>query len=169
VYLGGTLTLQLIALFYVFLAIQTVLLVLMQALGKTREVILVGVIAAATDIGVALLFVPHFGLTGAVSSKVAVSLVGAGVSIYLCRSYLGKLDGWIFYLKGLISSLFPFAVLFLLSTFFSSRLITLVPYAALFVVIYLACVRGFHLVTQEDRAYLAHTLPGRLQRLINFL
>jgi O-antigen/teichoic acid export membrane protein len=168
-YLAGTFTLELIALFYVFIAIQTVLLVLLQAIGKTLEVILVGVVTAATDIGLALILVPHFGLAGAVTSRVAVSVDGAIVAIYLSRNYMGKLDKRDFYLKGAFAALVPSVLIFLLSTFFTSRLLTLIPYAALFVVLYLACVKLLHLVTPEDRAYLVHTLPGRLRKIADYL
>ncbi len=141
VYLAGTLTLELVALFYVFVAMQTMLLTLLQAVGKTMQVILVGIVTASTDIGVALLLVPHFGLTGAVTSRVAVSLDGAAVCMYLSRSYMGNLDKRGFYLKGLVSSFIPFAIIILLSTFLTSRLISLIPYAVLFALVYLVCIR----------------------------
>lgn len=169
VYFGGTLTLELIALFYIFVALQTVLLVLFQAVGKTLEVIAVGVVTAATDIGVALLLVPHFGLAGAVTSKVAVSLDGAAVAIYLSRNYLRKLDRWDFYLRGVISSAIPSIIVFLLSTLVSARLITLLPYAAAFALLYFLCVRQFRLLTPEDRTYLVHTLPGRLRKVVDYV
>lgn len=168
-YFAGTVTLELIALFYIFVALQTVLLVLFQAVGKTLEVIVVGVVTAATDIGVALLLVPHFGLAGAVTSKVAVSLDGAAVGIYLSRNYLRKLDRWNFYLKGLISSAIPSVIVFLLSALVSARLITLIPYALVFVLLYFICIRQFRLLSPEDRAYLVHTLPGRLRRVMDYL
>jgi O-antigen/teichoic acid export membrane protein len=168
-YLAGTFTLELIALFYVFVAIQTVLLVLLQAIGKTLEVILVGVVTATSDIGIALLLVPHFGLAGAVTSRVAVSLDGAVVAMYLSRKYMGHLDRPGFYLKAIFCSFIPSALIFLLSTYYSSRLFTLVPYAVLFFVIYLACVKFLHLVTQEDRTYLSHTLPARLRKFADYL
>ncbi len=168
-YLAGTFTLELIALFYVFVAIQTVLLVLLQAIGKTLEVILVGVVTASTDIGVALLLVPHFGLAGAVTSRVAVSLDGAIVAMYLSRKYMGKLDRPSFYAKGIVSSFLPSALIFFLSTYFSSRLLTLVPYALLFFLVYLGCAKLFGLVTPEDRSYLAHVLPPRLRKFADYL
>ena len=168
-YLAGTFTLELIALFYVFVAIQAVLLVLLQAIGKTLEVILVGVVTAATDIGLALLLVPHFGLPGAVTSRVAVSLDGAAVAMYLSRKYMGNLDRPAFYAKVVFSASLPSALIFLLSAYFSSGLLTLVPYAVLFFVIYLSCVKFLHLVTQEDRTYLAHTLPGKLRKFADYL
>lgn len=169
VYLAGTLTLELIALFYVFVAIQTMLQILLQAVGKTVEVIVIGVVTAATDIGLSLLLVPHFGLAGAVTSRAAVALDGALVAMYLSRKYMGNLDRKGFYLKGILSSAAPFAILFVLSAVFSSRLITLVPYAVAFALLYLLCVRQLHLLTQEDRAYLVHTLPGRFRRFVDYL
>jgi O-antigen/teichoic acid export membrane protein len=168
-YLAGTFTLELIALFYVFVAIQTVLLVLLQAIGKTLEVILVGAVTATTDIGVALLLVPHFGLAGAVTSRVAVSLDGAIVAMYLSRKYMGSLDKRDFYVKGIFSSFVPAALIFFLSTYVSSRLLTLLPYAIVFAGLYLLCVKALHLVTLEDRSYLTHTLPGRLRKLADYL
>ena len=169
VYLAGTLTLELVALFYVFVAIQTMLLTLLQAVGKTTQVILVGVVTSLTDIGVALLLVPHFGLAGAVTSRVAVSLDGAAVCMYLSRSYMGNLDKRGFYLKGVISSFIPFAIILFLSTVLTSRLISLIPYTVLFALIYLVCIRQLHLLTKEDRAYLTHTLPRRLRKFVDYL
>ena len=169
VYFAGTLTLELIALFYIFLGIQTVLLVLFQAVGKTLEVIAVGVLTAVTDIGVALLLVPHFGLAGAVTSRVAVSLDGAVLAIYLSRNYLQKLDKRVFYLKGIISSAIPSAIVFLLSSLVSARLITLLPYAVVFALFYFLCVRQFRLLSREDRTFLAHTLPGRLRKVMDYV
>jgi O-antigen/teichoic acid export membrane protein len=169
VYLRGSLTLELIGVFYVFVAIQTVLLYLLQGVGRTTGVIIIGVIAAATDIGVALLLVPHFGLAGAVSSKVAVSLDGAAVAIYVCRSYMQKMDGWTFYAKAAISSALPFVAVLLLSEYYSSRLITLVPYAVIFSGIYLACIKLLQLLTTEDKTYLVHVLPGPLRRVVEAL
>jgi len=169
VYLRGSLTLELIGIFYIFVAIQTVLLYLLQGVGRTFGVIVIGAVAAATDIGVALLLVPHFGLAGAVSSKVAVSLDGAAVAIYICRSYMQKMDGWKFYAKAVFSSALPFIAILLLSDYYSARLITLVPYAVIFTGLYLACIKLLQLLTTEDKTYLVHVLPGPLRRVVNAL
>ena len=169
VYLAGTLTLELIALFYVFVAIQTILLNLLQGVGKTFEVIIIGVVAASTDIGVALLLVPRFGLAGAVTSRVAVALDATFVSIYLCRRYMDRLDGWSFFTKCAVASMIPAALVFMLTTFISTSLVFLVPYALLFSAIYLVCVRQLRLLSNEDRTYLSHILPGRLRKIANFL
>lgn len=169
IYLAGTLTLELISLFYVFVAVQTILLYLLQGVGRTSEVIAIGAVAATTDIGVALILVPHFGLAGAVTSKVAVALDGAAISLYFCREYLGTLDKWGFYAKAAVASFIPFIAVFALSSVVSSRLITLVPYAVIFSILYLGCLRGLRVVTSEDKAYLTHVLPSRLRKLADFL
>jgi O-antigen/teichoic acid export membrane protein len=169
VYLTGALTLELIGLFYVFVAMQMVLLILLQAVGKTFEVIIVGIVAASTDLLVALVLVPHFGLAGAVTSKVAVSLDGAAVAIYICRGFMRAMDSWSFYVKAAVSSLVPFVLILALSHYFSSKLLTLLPYGLVFSVIYLVCIRQLKVLSLEDRNYLIHILPGRLQKLAALL
>ena len=169
VYLAGTLTLELIAIFYVLVAIQMILLVLLQAVGKTSQVIVVGIVTAATDIGVAIILVPHFGLAGAVSSKVAVSLDGTLVSLYLSRIYLKNLDKFSFYAKGTIAALIPFVIVLALSFFLSSRIVTFILYAISYALLFLVCVRLLRLVTPEDRTFLRHTLPGSLQKIADYI
>jgi len=168
-YLAGSLTLELVAIFYVFIAIQTILLVLLQAVGKTLQVILVGVITAATDIGVAVILVPHFGLAGAVASKVAVYLDGVFVSLYLTRIYLRNLDKSSFYVKGTIAALIPFVIVLFLSFYVSSRVLTLIPYSLLYALLCLVCVKWLRLVSSEDRTFLRHTLPGSLRKIADYI
>jgi len=168
VYLAGKLTLELIALFYVFLAIQNILLVLLQAVGKTMMVIVVGIVTAVTDIGLAVLLVPHFGLGGAVASRVAVYLGGAFVSIYLARSYMKNLDKSSFYLKGALAAGLPFVVILVLTSLVSSRVITLIPYAIVYAILFLACVKWFRLLSEEDRSFLSQTLPGRFRKFVGY-
>ena len=169
VYLLGTLTLQLIATFYVFVAVQTILLVLLQAVGKTVQVIIVGGVSAATDIGIAVLLVPHFGLAGAVTGKVAASLDGAVVSIYLARTYLKNLDKSSFYLKSSVAALIPFVIVFPLSFSISSRVLTVIPYTLLYCLLFLICAKILRLVSAEDRTFLRHTLPGPLRKFADYL
>jgi O-antigen/teichoic acid export membrane protein len=168
-YLAGSFTLELVAIFYVFLAIQTILLVLLQAAGKTLQVIVVGVITAATDIGVAVVLVPHFGLVGAVVSKVAVYLDGTLVSLYLTRIYLKNLDKSAFYVKATIAALIPFVIVFFLSFYMSSRVLTLIPYTLLYMLLFLVCVKWFRLISPEDRTFLRHTLPGSLRKVADYI
>jgi O-antigen/teichoic acid export membrane protein len=167
-YLTGNFTLELIALFYVFLAIQNILLVLLQAVGRTMEIIIVGIVTAVTDIGLALFLVPHFGLSGAVVSRVAVYLDGAFVSIYLARNYMKNLDKSSYYLKGALAAGLPFVIIFALSSFVSSRVLTLVPYTIVYIALFLACVKWFRLLTDQDRAFLSQTLPPRFRKFVGY-
>ena len=168
-YLSGSFTLEMIAISYVFLAVQNILLVLLQAVGKTRGVIVVGIVTALTDVGLAFVLVPHFGLAGAVASRVAVYLDGAVVSIYLAKSYLKNLDSLSYYAKGAIAAAVPFGVILFLSSFVSARVITLIPYALLYGIVFLLCVKWFRLLGPEDRKLLSQTLPSRFRKFVNYI
>ncbi|MGI0091164.1 MAG: oligosaccharide flippase family protein [Nitrososphaerales archaeon] len=168
-YLAGVDPLELISSFYVFLAIQTVILVLLQAVGKTFHVMLVGVVAASTDICVALLLVPNLGIAGAALSKVSVALMGMFVALYLARRYLKGLDSPQFYFKGALCAAIPFATILILSNFVSARVVTLAPYSILYAVLFLLCVKTSKLLSKEDRAFLALILPSPIKRLVDYI
>ena len=158
-----------IALFYVFLAIQNILLVLLQAIGKTMGVIVVGIVTAVTDIGLALILVPHFGLSGAVTSRVAVYVDGAIVSIYLARVYMKNLDSPSFYIKAVIAAGLPFLLVLMLSTFVSARVLTLIPYVILYAALFLVFVKAFRLLSKEERILLSQSLPRRFRKFVDFI
>jgi stage V sporulation protein B len=168
-YLAGTSSLELIAVFYIFLAMQMILIVLFQAIGKTSYAMIIGLATAASDVGVSLLLVPNLGLLGAASGKVSVAVVGAVVGIYLARKYLQNLDKKEFYLKCFVTAVIPFAVTLELSRYYSERTITLIPYALVFAGIFLACVKGFKLLSDEDRTFFSHILPKYLRQLVDYL
>ena len=157
-----------IALFYIFSAIQTISLTMLQAIGKTRQVMIVGVIAAATDILLAVSLVPSFGIIGAAGSKVAVFLIGSLISIYLLRNYARGLDRASFYLKGVAAAIIPFAFIALLSYFVSSRALTLVPYSICYFILFLICIKFSRLLTDEDRAFLSHILPRTIRKYVKY-
>jgi len=167
-YLAGSPSLELIALFYLFVAVQSILIILFQAIGKTVYAMIVGFATVATDIGLSLLLVPSLGLVGAASAKVSVGIVGALVGYYFARKYLQKLDKASFYFKGLIAALIPFAVTLGLSHY-SIRLLSLVPYTIIYVLIFLASVKFLKLLNSEDREFISHILPKFMQRLANRL
>jgi O-antigen/teichoic acid export membrane protein len=168
-YLAGSPSLELIALFYLFVALQTILVVLFQAIGKTVNAMVVGFATAATDIGLAVLLVPSLGLLGAASAKVCVGVVGAMVGFYYARKYLGRLDKASFYFKALVAALVPFVLTLGLSHYVSIRLVTLFPYAIVYAVIFIACVKFLKLLNSDDRAFISHILPKFMQRLTNLL
>ncbi len=157
-YLAGTGSLELIALFYIFSAIQTIALTMLQAIGKTTQVMIVGAIGAATDVILAISLVLTFGIIGAAGSRVAVFLISAFISMYMLRNYTSGLDRARFYLKGVVSAMIPFAFTISLSYFVSSRVLTLVPYSILYFILFLVCVKVTRLLTEEDsHLYLPHT------------
>ena len=168
-YLAASSSLELIAFFYLFVAIQTILIVLFQAIGKTINAMIVGVVSATCDIGVSVLLVPKIGLLGAASAKVSVALVGTVVGFYFARKYLGMLDKNIFYLKGITATLIPFAVTFALSSYVSIRVISLIPYSMIFGFIYLACIKSLRLLNDEDKIIISHLLPKFMQRFVNYI
>ena len=52
-----------------------------------------------------------------------------------------------------------------MSYYFSSRLITLVPYALVYAMVFLACAKWLKLLSDEDRALLSQLLPGGLRKI----
>jgi O-antigen/teichoic acid export membrane protein len=166
-YLAGSLSLELIAGFYGFLALQLVVLVLFQATGKTSYVMLVGLLTAILDIGVSVFLVPELGLLGAACAKISVAVVGSIIAINLAKKYLRNLDNRGFYLKGVVTSTVPFLFTLVLSHFISARPITLLLYGGVFFAIFLICLKAFGLLTQEDRDFLVHVLPKSLRSLIS--
>lgn len=168
-YLIGNSSLELIAVFYLFLAIQTVFVVLFQAIGKTMYVLLIGLATVATDVSVSILLVPRLGLLGAASAKISVGLVGALLGFYLARNYLQKLDHASFYLKCLITAVIPLIPTLALSHYLSIRTITLVPYAIVYSAAFIACLKIFNLLSDEDKAFISHIVPRFMQRLVRMI
>ena len=168
-YLAGSSSLELIAFSYLFLAIQMILGVLFQATGRTVYAMIVGLTGAASDIGVSILLVPHLGLLGAASAKVSVALVGAFVGIYLAKRYLKMLDKTTFYVKGLVASVVPFLVTFLFSSYISVRVLTLFPYTLVFVALFLICLKGLRVLSEEDKVFISHLVPGSLKGFVRRL
>jgi O-antigen/teichoic acid export membrane protein len=168
-YLRGAPSLELIAIFYLFLAIETILIVVFQATGKTINAMIIGIVSAACDIGVSVALVPHLGLLGAATAKASVGIVGAILGFYLARRYLGMLDNMGFYVKAGVSAVIPFVVTFILSSYVSARVISLVPYTIVFALLFLACVKLLKLLSPEDKVLISHALPNFLQGVLNFL
>ena len=169
VYLTGSSSLELIAIFYFFYGIQSIFVVMFQAIGKTMYAMLVGLVTAATDIGVSVVLVPKIGLVGAASAKVTVGVVGAMLALYLGRSFLKKLGKPNFYAKSFVAAVIPFSITYALSYYVSIRLVTLIPYSVMFVTVFLLCVKQFKLLTDEDRVFITHLLPRFLHRFIGYL
>jgi O-antigen/teichoic acid export membrane protein len=161
-YILGASSLAIITGFYVFIGIQTFILTIFQAIGKSRYVLLVGVIDVVIDLGVSITLVPMLGIIGAAVAKALVGIIGATVCFYLARSYMRKLDKLSFYLKSLAGAIPAFIIVFLLSNYLSSRLLTLLPYSILYGLIFVLCLRYFKLLNKEDLMFFSHLLPKSL-------
>jgi O-antigen/teichoic acid export membrane protein len=168
-YLQGTEPLELIAATFVFVGIQSVGYSILLALGKTVQASIVSVVMALADISLALLLVPSAGILGATTSKIAVAAIGMLVTLYFVRTHLRNLDSYLFYLKGIIAAVIPSLVVFTLSTFVSNRIISLVPYAVLWAILFLVCAKALRIFSEEDRSFIAHLIPSPLQKFIRYL
>jgi len=143
----------------------------MLSIGRTTQVMLIGIVTLVLDITLSLSLVPSFGLLGAAASRIVVDIVGFLMAAYFTKNYLLRtgIADTRFYAKVLVISFIIFAVLFSLSTFVSDKTITLIPYVLIGGAILLLCVWGFGLLTEEDERHLEHFIPSRLSRLTRFL
>ncbi len=168
-YLAANLSLQLMCVFFVFISMQGIPTSLLLSTGKTTQVMLIGIVTVVLDVALSVLLVPSFGLLGAVTSRILVDIAGFLMTVYLTKNYLAGVADIGFYAKVLIISFIMLATLFSLSTFVSDSTITLIPYILIGGAILLLCVRGFGLLTEEDKRYLEHFVPAKLNRLVRFL
>ena len=167
-YLAGSGSLQLIAAFYLFLGIQTVIYPVLLALGRTTHALLITASATATEIGMSVILVPHIGLIGAAASRALSAGIGMIVSLYLARRFL-KLDSFGFYSKGIISAIIPFFVILCLSGFISHSVLTLLPYGAIAATLFFFCIRKLKVLSDEDRVLIGHILPRQVNRILRYL
>jgi O-antigen/teichoic acid export membrane protein len=168
-YLSAVGALQIISLTYLFFGTQSVIYSLLQAIGKTLQVLIVGLIAATADIGLALLLVPQFGMLGGALSRTFEALAGMIVAFYFARRYLRNLDSGSFYAKSLTAAIVPSAMVFALSATLSDRTLTLVPYSLIWIAGFLACIKFLKILSDEDRVFISHLLPAALQRFLKSL
>lgn len=167
-YLTGAGSMELITSFYFFGAVQLVALTLLQAMGKTTRVLVVGAISAAVDIAVAVSLVPTLGIFGAATSRVAVYLISSLLAMYMTKDYLKGLS-LRFHLKGVLVAGLPAVLIFAMSQMISSRMVTLVPYTLLYGVLFLLGLKITRLLTDEDRTFIAHILPPSLHRFLKYI
>lgn len=168
-YSQGVPYLEIIAMFYVFFAVQTVAVSILQGVGKTGDVFIVGVFTSVVELGLALSLVPDLGLLGAAVSRATVMVIGCGVSLYFVRRYLSSSVSPPFLSKALLSAALPGAVIYSLTSLVSSRVATVVPYALLGVVLFVMIARIVGLFSAEDTSYLAHTLPSDLKWIVRLI
>jgi O-antigen/teichoic acid export membrane protein len=168
-YLAANLPLQLMACFFLFIAMQGIPTSLLLSTGRTTQVMLIGIVTVVVDLALSLSLVPSFGLLGATTSRILVDIAGFLMAVYLIRNYLAGVADIGFYAKVFAMSFIMLAVLYSLSAFVSDGLVTLIPYALIAGAILFLCVRGFGLLTEEDKRYLEHFMPSRFSRLMRSL
>ena len=153
--------LELIFVFYLFLAVQAIATCVLQGIGRTRAVLVIGLITALGERGPSVTLVPVLGLAGAAVSKVTIFTVGCAVSLYFIRPYLKGVIDLGFLAKALVSAGVPAVVVYALSLVVASRVLTLVPYTLLGLLLFFGCARTLKLFNAEDRSFVAHLLPAR--------
>jgi len=168
-YSSGAKPLEIIAVFYVFFAVQYVIYSILQAKGNTVLVLAISAISAVTIFGLSEILVPPFGLIGASVARSVSAIVGMIAACYLARDFLRKIDGSKFYVKALISSAIPFIVIWSLTTFVSDRDWTIIPYTAIGGLIFVACLLLTRVLTKEDKAFIFGAMPASIRGKIALL
>ncbi len=167
-YLGGVQSLELISIFYVFVAIQLVAYSILQAEGRTVEVLILSGFTTALELGVAIALVPHLGIEGAAIARAVAALMGAFPALYLVLRGLDRvpLDRASFYFRSIICSAVPLAVVWALSSFVSWEELTAIPYTIIGAGIFFLCVRALGVLNDEDCLLLKHALPRSASKLL---
>ena len=168
-YAGGIPYLALITTFYAFAAVQSIAIFILQGVGRTRAVLIIGVATALADIALSLSLVPGLGLAGAAYSRVAVFVVGCGISLYFIRDILPRPVDFRFFGKAVLASAIPAIAVYIPSELVSSRVVTIVPYTILGVALFVGCAKALKLLNDEDRSFLGHLLPENLEWILHLL
>ena len=161
--------LELIFVFYLFLAVQSIASYVLQGVGRTRAVLAIGLITALGEIVLSVTLVPVLGLAGAAISRVTIFTVGCAVSLYFIRPYLKGVTDLGFLAKALVSAGVPAVVVYALSLVVASRVLTLLPYTILGLLLFFGCARVLKLFSDEDKTFATHLLPARVQWVIRLL
>lgn len=167
-YNQGVPYLQLITLLYVFAAVQSTSLSILQGVNQTRKVLLIGAVTALGEVAFSASLVPGYGLAGATYSRVIIFVVGCGLSLFYIRRYLPSPD-LRFVAKALGACVPPSVAVYALSALVSDRVLTLVPYTVLGALVFVGCAKVLRLLTEEDKSYLSHLIPGQLRWVLRLL
>lgn len=168
-YLVANLSLQMMSVFFIFVAMQGIPTSLLLSTGKTTQVMLIGIATVVLDVALSELMVPNFGLLGAATSRVLVDIAGFLMAVYLTKKYFHDVIDVGFYAKVILMSAIVFGVLSFLSTYISNSTLTLLPYSLVGAGVLMACIRGFGILTEEDLRYLEHFVPGKLSKVVQLL
>jgi O-antigen/teichoic acid export membrane protein len=168
-YLVANPSLQMMSGFFLFVGMQGILTTLLLSIGKTKQVMLIGIVTVILDLWLSVLLVPSFGLLGAATSRVLVDIAGFLLAVYLTRGYLKGVTDIGFQAKVFLASLIMLGVLFGMSKYMSNSAWTLLPYGAIGAGVFLLCIREMHVLTDEDKRYLEHFMPPTVSRLLRVL
>ncbi|HZW56139.1 MAG TPA: oligosaccharide flippase family protein [Nitrososphaerales archaeon] len=168
-YLAGAHSLELIALFYGFLAIQSTIYSLLQATGRSLDVFMLSALTSVIEIGLSVLLVPEMGIVGAAISRDATAVVGALVALVFARRYSVRYDSSLAYVKMFACSGVLLALLWVLSTFVSASLFTIVPYTLVGCFAFLSCLKWLRVLRPEDKQLIGHALPAKLRKVLTYL
>lgn len=162
-------SLQMMSGFFLFVAMQGILTSLLLSLGKTTQVMAIGIVTVSLDLVLSLLLVPAFGLLGAATSRTLVDFTGFLMALFLTRGYLAGAIDLGFHARVITASGVMLAVLQSLSKFVSHRVITLLPYGLIGAGVLLVAARALKLLTEEDKRYIEHFMPGWLGKYVRRL
>ena len=168
-YSQGIPFLQLITLLYVFTALQSMGVNILQGTSRTRQVLAIGAVTAVGEAALSAALIPSLGLAGAAYSRVAMFVVGCALSMYLIREYLPRPFDYRFVGKAVLASAVPALAVYVPSVMISSRVVTLVPYTVFGLALFAGCVKALKLLSAEDKSYLGHLLPGSLHWVLRLL
>jgi stage V sporulation protein B len=168
-YLVANLSLQLMSIFFIFVAMQGIPTSLLLSTGKTTQVMVIGVGTVILDVVLSVLTVPSFGLLGATTSRILVDVAGFLMALYLTKNYFHNVIDLGFYAKVILMSFIMFLVLFSLSQFVSNDVMTLIPYMIIGSAVLLTCVRSLRVLSDEDRRYLEHFVPAKFVKVVRIL
>lgn len=168
-YQSGSEPLEIIAVFYVFFAIQYVIYSILQARGGTFLVFVISAITAVTILGLSVALVPQLGLIGASIARSVSVVVGMITAWYTARDFLRNLDSPGFYAKASVSAIAPFTLLWGLTTFVSDKLWTIVPYTVIGTVLFLTLLHMLGVLTKEDKDFISSALPSSIRDRVQLL
>lgn len=161
--------LQLLSVFFFFVAMQGILTSLLLSAGKSVQVMMIGVVTVALDLTLSVMFVPSFGILGATASRILVDIAGLAVAVYLTRDFLAGTFDFVFLGKVLATSALVFAVVYSLSTLVSYGPMTIVSYSIVAGGLFILCARGMHILNEADKRRLERFLPPPAGKYLRML
>jgi O-antigen/teichoic acid export membrane protein len=158
-YTQDALPLSIILFVNAFLVVGGPLSNALQGTRKTYIFILSTSAALLSNISLSILLIPHFDLVGAAIGYSSTSIVSVAIIYYFARAY-GVLNiDWKSISKIWSSAAVMFAVVYLVATLTSERLLFVPLYVLIGIAVYLLMLRLTSAVTDRDREVLSSLFP----------